>query len=1038
MGLSTRELELVLIAKDRASSVLARVGGSLVMLGVAMERLGAKGTRELQEMTSEAMNFQRSVALAFTQVDGVANASLESIRRTALDVAGDLSVPFDEIMPALYDIFSTIPVENMEQAEGILRAFVQSSIAGQAPVQDIARSTMAWLNALDLPPTVENANRILGVQFELVRKGAGTYEDFAGEVGKAIPAFVAASQSVETFGGMMAFMTRNGLSAAMAATSAARATELLFSPKGIRGMEALGIQVVDTTGSFRAIRDVMKDLLPHFAGLDDAQKKIKFREIFGEGRIQARRFFDAAFENFDEFSMLIDDMEGGGEALAEAFTLMFGTPAEQLELMKNRWQVFRIEIGERFLPLVVDKLLPAMERLWEIWQNMDEVQKDNLAKWLGYISIGLRLFGIITAFVGSMTLLSGLFSKVGTSMGAVFGRVALIIGVIIGIALAIKWAFDNSEMLREAWDKLWNWGVRAWENIKTAVLNIITILKEKWQIFVDENIEFFRRMWTRIQEIGDAAVAAWHDLWDRIIAVRDWFVELWQNIKDDVMPIVEDIWLRIQTIWDSAFAIIRELFGAFGALFRGDWDDLLFHLENAWNLTWEIIKSAGIIIWDAIRIAAIAIWEAWGDDITRIWQAAVDFFEPIWDPIVGVIVEVADFIKTYWDSIWRFLLAAVEIALAPIVAAFYGFWYAVQIVWELIKAAILYPIQGVFAILTGDWESFKDAMSGIWDSIKEIAVDTWNAIKDAILLPIGILISGMLLAWEGMKRFFITLWDEIKELFSGAWEDIVNVVKDSAQTFIDAMDVILGPWINFSNDVFGDNPEEFVPQEALDSIGLMGSSFADVKTSAQEIPDFLLEKLRPAVYSVGAAIGSSIGGKLMIAKGTITEMYDKLTYSLPSPINMLATIIQTKMEAPFNRVKSIVLTILGLLQAMGVNVNLPNWVQALLGAGNGTGTNTGTGTGGTGGLGGAGSGGGGAVAMQHGGHFKRGQSLWVGEREPELMRMGRSGSVYTMKQVQELMGGAGRPGGDFYFGDIKLEGDPNELAREIGWLVRFA
>jgi hypothetical protein len=31
---------------------------------------------------------------------------------------------------------------------------------------------------------------------------------------------------------------------------------------------------------------------------------------------------------------------------------------------------------------------------------------------------------------------------------------------------------------------------------------------------------------------------------------------------------------------------------------------------------------------------------------------------------------------------------------------------------------------------------------------------------------------------------------------------------------------------------------------------------------------------------------------------------------------------------------------------------------------------------------------------------------------------------------------AGGDGQNFYFGDIRLEGDPQELVREIGWMIR--
>ena len=83
----------------------------------------------------------------------------------------------------------------------------------------------------------------------------------------------------------------------MAATSAARAVELMFSPKAIKGLTGVGVEVENSAGEFRQMQEIIRDLVPVFEGLTDAQRKIKFKEIFGTGRIQARRFFDLSIPN---------------------------------------------------------------------------------------------------------------------------------------------------------------------------------------------------------------------------------------------------------------------------------------------------------------------------------------------------------------------------------------------------------------------------------------------------------------------------------------------------------------------------------------------------------------------------------------------------------------------------------------------------------------------------------------------------------------------------------------------------------------------
>src|SRR5690606_32665351 len=132
-------------------------------------------------------------------------------------------------------------------AEMILRGFSRGAVAGQVELTDAGRATIAILNAWGLE--AEEINRVMDVQFQLVRKGVGDYSEFATTIGNSIPAAVAAGQSVESLSGMLAFMTRQGLSAARASTSAARALELVARPNVQKNLEDYGVTVKDANGN---------------------------------------------------------------------------------------------------------------------------------------------------------------------------------------------------------------------------------------------------------------------------------------------------------------------------------------------------------------------------------------------------------------------------------------------------------------------------------------------------------------------------------------------------------------------------------------------------------------------------------------------------------------------------------------------------------------------------------------------------------------------------------------------------------------------
>ncbi len=356
MALGTRELELVIIARDHASAVLARVGGAIALLGAAAVRVGVKGIGAFAEMTNESIEFRRQIALAFTQAE-IAGLKFDDVLHLVRDTARTTAVPIDDLAESTFDIFSTLTLDNVGQAADLLDVFAESAVAGQAPIRDIGRAAIAWLNALNMAPTIENTTMILDRQFELVRKGAGTYTEFANVIGKAIPPFVAANQSVDELAGTIAFLTRNGLSAAEAATSASRDIELLFGPKAIKGLAEIGIKTTDADGKFRVLDDLLGDVTKHFADLDDAQRKLEFKEVFGQGRIQARRFFDLILRegNFEEFLFLLEAVRTSSGSVKEALDIMMLEPAVQLDVLRNRFAVLRMEIGDVFIPFLVTK-----------------------------------------------------------------------------------------------------------------------------------------------------------------------------------------------------------------------------------------------------------------------------------------------------------------------------------------------------------------------------------------------------------------------------------------------------------------------------------------------------------------------------------------------------------------------------------------------------------------------------------------------------------------------------------------------------------
>lgn len=770
MPLATRELELVIIARDHTSAALARIGGAMTILGGALARVGAGAVGELAQMTQESIEFRRQIALAFTQAE-IEGIKFNDVLNLVRDSARKTSVPIEELTSATFDIFSTIDLDSIDQAQGLLDAFARSAVAGQAPVENIGRATLAWLNALDLAPTVENANRILDTQFELVRKGAGTYEEFAGEIGKAIPAFVAANQEVEEFSGTLAFLTREGLNPAMAATSAARAIELLYSPKAIAGLEKLGISTVDATGEFRKMDDLLADVVKEFDGLDSAQRKITFKEIFGQGRIQARRFFDLILNEggFGGFLELLEVVRNSAGGVNEAFDIMTQEPAVQLEFLRNQFMILRQEIGDTFIPLLTSRLIPLMSTLLDWWFDLDDIQKQNIAQWAGIASIAVTVAGALTAVLGVAVLLVGIFKALGASAFLSILLTGGLPALVLAIGAAVGFAIVDFEKFKE----VTNWD----ETVVPQFERARDFLRDKFPQAIQAVEDQFKHLrgwfdsewpliWANVQEtagnaiekvkdfIGDVFGAGTNEFLQGIPQQMEDFGVITGRIVDTITDHWDEFVDYFRTVWDSLSPFFDTL--------KSGFTDLWGTITAIGSQAIEVIiagynRLETVITWfvENVLPAAQAFWERHGDTIVTVLSAVASFvfsiFQWIGNIILGFLQMAEGLLNGDWQQVWE------------------GFTHILSAHWEMIRSIF----EVLIAWVTGAWTIFTDMLYDLfWGAIDKImqVVTPWVTDVQAAFSIMGE-------AWSELVDTIIGWLENLKTNSAALIEDIIEGFK---------------------------------------------------------------------------------------------------------------------------------------------------------------------------------------------------------------------------------------------------------------------
>lgn len=450
-------------ARQRFGSIVQQTSQAMITGGVVMAASGALTIAWLASTVKAAVEYERQVRLTMTQVSEF-STSIKEIGDIGLRVAQNVGVAFESLQPALFDIFSSTNA-NIKQAELLLTSFARAAVAGQVSIQDASRATISIMNAFNIP--FEKVNEVLDVQFQLVKFGVGTYEEFSKHLGNVIPSAARAGQTFETVAAMLALMTRNGLSVAMASTSAARALEAMSHPKTIERMEKMGIKVKDAAGNMLPLTDILRDLRSQIDKLPPTDRVKALVELFkgAGGTIQARRFLEQVLlrpGELEELEFFLKQMEGSSGAFESAYNTMADSVAVKTELLKNKWKVLKETIGAAVIPSFI-VLIDAISNVLDKFNSLSPSTKKMIADFLLWGSVAAIVVGAILVIIGGLAGLAAALVVGGEALGFMMIVLTGFGTIIMGFATFLIMAWQNSETLRnglgalgQSLQDLWN------------------------------------------------------------------------------------------------------------------------------------------------------------------------------------------------------------------------------------------------------------------------------------------------------------------------------------------------------------------------------------------------------------------------------------------------------------------------------------------------------------------------------------------------------------------------------------------------------
>lgn len=643
---------------------LHNAGQAAETMGVMTAAAGTAVLAGFYKATQAAVTYEKQVAATKTQVREV-GVTMEQLSEIGLNVARTFGVPFESIQEGLREIFSSTDV-SVKEAEYMIAQFSKAAIAGNTDLLTVTRITTGQMNAFGIE--AKDVTRVLDVQFKLVQLGVGTYKEIATQIGRVSPSAVRAGQDIETLSGMMAFLTRNGLTVSQAATSSARALDLLANPKVSQRLEDMGVKVFDAQGKFRPFADIVVDLQKKFEGLTKQELIDKLSTLFkgGGNDVAARRFFDIALgskEAATQVKSLIDQMGQGG-ATQEKYNEMANTMAVRQEHLKNQFQVLKIEIGQQFMPIlekVTDLLMKAMR--W--FDGLSDSSQRSIVMWVAIGAAVAVVGGTLAAATGAMMVLA---AALGLTVG-VLGAIVIAVGAFIAIWVTAYNKVDWFQAAVNAWfGLLKNAAMALWDGMKVAFEGIKAAIDAAWRV---------------IQNI----VNLWKAAFDQTLGpLMKTFLEsvikpVWQGIQNAI----QTAWNFIKPIWDAIYAFIKNNLGPVvewlaNTIFKPMWGVITTAVQVAWAILQVIFGMIQVAI---KAVAAVLEW-LWNTVWKPIWTFIGDAIQAAWNTRIKPIVDV--------------LKSAIE-ALKPV---FESFAIAAKAAWDKVAEVAKVPIRFVVNTVLND------------------------------------------------------------------------------------------------------------------------------------------------------------------------------------------------------------------------------------------------------------------------------------------------------------------------------------------------
>ena len=746
------------------STALTNIGSVTEAAGTKVTALAGALDGALVGAVKQTADFDSTMA-AVRATSGATDEEFEALRDAARKMGKESKYSAAEAAEALkYMAMAGWDAQEMMDA---LQGTIQLSTAGGADLgttSDIMTDTMTALHM-----SADQANHFADV-IASSAANSNTSIEIMGETFKNSASIAGAlGYSLEDVATAVGLMANAGVKGSIAGTALRNTFQGLLDGATLTakalGEEGYQFTAIKDDGSLKDFSESLEELREVFGKMTNAEKVANAQLLAGaRGYNGLLGIIDATQEDYDKLKGTLNDCTG---AAANMSKVMGDTLTGDTLRLKSAVGELAIQYGDILTP----KLRETMQKLTgviEYFQAMPVETKNAIIK----VAAALSILGPALIIVGKLTSSIGLLIP---SLGRMVTGWVATAAVVGGLVLLFRHLYQTNDAFRGLVDEYLPRVKEAFNGVKDTVKGAL----ESVGVDVD-------------------------GLVNKVVNVKD---TLYNSFSEKIpLPEIDggNIVSKFTEIKEKVLSVFREV--------------------------WPEIKENLGIIWDTIKETAPIIWDVYKNDVAPVFKSLLDWFRNLspetkrmivkitafavaFSPllkILGSVMSIGGGILTGISGIARILPLLISPAGGVAMAiGLIGFaLYEIIKHWDEIKETFFNALDwwkdlfsSIGNAISGAFESAKDRVLGVANSIKDGFSERFGRIKDAVESHGGGITGAIAGVFATVRQIWTDEFNLIDRLTGGKLGEIVGVIQSKIGQIVGWFSEIPGKAIAWGQDL---------------------------------------------------------------------------------------------------------------------------------------------------------------------------------------------------------------------------------------------